>query len=93
MALCIKGLRSGSAPVIKLSLTRIQSFIFNDYLANRFEQDDGVVMLVSLLGHQDVLSNPGAIHVVDPHCPVVKALITSLDVQTCWPSVLQLSPI
>jgi hypothetical protein len=28
-------------------------------MAGRFEQDDGVVMLVSLLGHHDVLADAG----------------------------------
>lgn len=59
MALCIKGLRSGNHEIIKISLTRIRNFIFTDFLASRFDQDDGVVMLVSLLGHQDVLASAG----------------------------------
>jgi len=59
IALCIKGLRSDNHEIIKISLVRIQSFVFNDFMAGRFEQDDGVVMLVSLLGHHDVLADAG----------------------------------
>ena len=43
------------------SLVRIRYFVFCDYIADRFEQDDGCVVLVSLLSHQGILSDPGMI--------------------------------
>lgn len=57
VALCIRGLRSEDPEIIKMSLTRIVSYIFLDVLATKFEQDEGVTFLVSLLSHQNILGN------------------------------------
>jgi hypothetical protein len=59
VTLCVNGLRSHDPYIVKISLSRIQSFIFNEWAAARFEQDDGVVMIVSLLGHQGHLADTG----------------------------------
>jgi hypothetical protein len=59
-ALCVKGLdKYGQPDVIKISLIRIRSYIFNEYLATKFVEDDGIVLLVSLLGHSFVLGDAG----------------------------------
>ena len=57
VALCIRGLKSEDPVIVKLSLSRIVSFILVDVLATRFEQDEGVTFLVSLLSHQNILGN------------------------------------
>lgn len=57
VTLCIKGLKSEDPFIVKLSLSRIHTFIVADLLASRFEQDEGVTLLVSLLSHQNILSN------------------------------------
>jgi hypothetical protein len=59
VALCIRGLRSEDPVIIKMSLSRISTYIFVDALASKFEEDEGVTFLVSLLSHQNVLGNGG----------------------------------
>ncbi|GAX77531.1 hypothetical protein CEUSTIGMA_g4975.t1 [Chlamydomonas eustigma] len=58
VGMCVKGLdKYGEPGLIKISLTRIRSYIFNEYLATRFVEDDGIVLLVSLLGHANLLGD------------------------------------
>eukprot|EP00955_Chlamydomonas_euryale_P105368 365632-Chlamydomonas_euryale.AAC.32 len=57
VALCVKGLSSSDPAIVRMSLSRVRTFIFTDYVATRFEQDDGVVMVVALLSHAGMLAN------------------------------------
>ncbi|KAG1669498.1 hypothetical protein FOA52_015665 [Chlamydomonas sp. UWO 241] len=57
VALCINGLRSHDPAIVRMSLSRVRTFIFSNYLATKFEEDDGVVLLVSLLGHANQLED------------------------------------
>ena len=52
VSLCVKGLRSEDPRVLRQSLRRVQSFIFCDYLADKFEQDDGVITLIGMLNEK-----------------------------------------
>ncbi|PNW83933.1 hypothetical protein CHLRE_04g214900v5 [Chlamydomonas reinhardtii] len=47
LSLCVKGLESDRPETVVLTLKRIQSVVRSDYLASRFEGDEGVALLLT----------------------------------------------
>jgi len=59
VSLCVRGLQSDDPRTVKQSLRRVQQYIFTEYMASRFEADEGVIAVATLLTDKMPHKYPG----------------------------------